>query len=54
MDQANSVAERDLKQLCHALGLTYERQDWGIINANAERLPEFIAYYEATFLSATH
>jgi hypothetical protein len=53
MEQANSAAERDLKQLSQSLGLTYERQDWGIINADARRLPEFVAYYEATSLSAT-
>lgn len=53
MQQADSAAERDLKQLCQSLGLSYEPQDWGIINADAQRLPEFIAYYEANPLSAT-
>ena len=53
MQQDNFAAERDLKQLCQSLGLLYEPQDWGIINANGQRLSEFIAYYEANLLSAT-
>jgi hypothetical protein len=53
MQQENFAAERDLKQLCQSLGLPYERQDWGIINADGQRLSEFIAYYEAHPLSAT-
>lgn len=47
------AAEQDLRQLCKSLGLSYERQDWGIINADGQRLSEFIAYYEANPLSAT-
>jgi hypothetical protein len=33
--------------------LPYERQDWGIINADGQRLSEFMAYYESNPLSAT-
>ncbi len=37
---------RDLKKLSEALGLPYEPQDWGIVNADAARTEEFIDYYE--------
>jgi hypothetical protein len=53
MQQAKAPAEHGLRQLCQSLGLLYEPQDWGIINADARRLSEFIAYYEATPLSET-
>jgi hypothetical protein len=53
MQQENLVAEQELKQICQALGLPYERQDWGIINADGQRLSEFMAYYESNPLSAT-
>jgi hypothetical protein len=54
MQHEISEAERELKQLCQALRLQYERQDWGIINADPDRLAEFMAYYEANpGLSAT-
>src|SRR4051812_25496382 len=47
-------AERELKELCESLGLQFERQDWGIINADGQRLSEFVRYYEANpGLSAT-
>ncbi|WP_437603062.1 hypothetical protein WMF28_15690 [Sorangium sp. So ce590] len=43
-----------LVELSQALGLEYEPQDWGIINADAGRLEEFIAYYdEHPMLSST-
>jgi hypothetical protein len=53
MQQAKAAAEQGLRQLCQSLGLLYEPQDWGIINADARRLSEFIAYYEANPLSET-
>ena len=47
-------AQRQLLELSEALGLEYEQQDWGIVNADAHRLVEFIAYYEENAeLSAT-
>jgi hypothetical protein len=54
MAQKTLQAERDLKQLSQSLGLEYEQQDWGILNADGRRLSEFIAYYQANpGLSAT-
>ncbi len=41
-----TLAETGLRQLCDTLGLAYEAQDWGIVNADASRLEEFILYYE--------
>ena len=35
-----------LKQLSNSLNLNYESQDWGIINADPNRIEEFISYYE--------
>ncbi len=29
-----------------ALGLPFEEQDWGIVNANGSRLEEFIKFYD--------
>jgi len=50
----NAEAIRKLEGLCEALGLQHEPQDWGIVNADAGRLSEFMSYYEATEgLSAT-
>ncbi|WP_438007154.1 hypothetical protein WME89_53030 [Sorangium sp. So ce321] len=41
-----SRANSDLMELSQALGLKYEPQDWGIVNADAGRLEEFVAYYD--------
>ncbi|WP_437622692.1 hypothetical protein [Sorangium sp. So ce1151] len=41
-----SPTNSDLMELSQALGLEYEPQDWGIVNADAGRLDEFIAYYD--------
>lgn len=38
--------ERDLRELSEALDLPYEAQDWGIANADADRIEEFINHYE--------
>lgn len=40
-------------ELCDALALKYEAQDWGIVNADATRVEEFIRYYETTRLEET-
>lgn len=34
-----------LKELSRELNLSYESQDWGIINSSADRVREFIDYY---------
>lgn len=39
--------EAGLVELAAALGLDYEAQDWGIVNADGNRLAEFIQFYEA-------
>ncbi len=48
-------AEALLKNLSCELGLAYESQDWGIINADPKRLREFIQFYKTQYfcLSAT-
>ncbi len=33
------------------LGLHFESQDWGIVNADSERLSEFIQFYESENLA---
>ena len=38
--------EQQIKQLSDRLGLAYERQDWGIINADPARVVEFIRFYD--------
>lgn len=48
MHEPETAADRDLETLCRSLGLEYERQDWGIINGNGNRLGEFISYYNET------
>jgi hypothetical protein len=54
MEHDNLVVVRELKRLCESLGLQYEAQDWGIVNADGRRLSEFISYYEGNRgLSAT-
>lgn len=40
-----------LQSLSELLGLDYEEQDWGIINADGKRLREFMAVYESHALS---
>lgn len=39
--------KQELQELCEALGLQYFEQDWGLINADPNRLREFISYYES-------
>ncbi len=36
-----------LVEICDELGLTFEGQDWGIINSDPSRFAEFIDYYES-------
>lgn len=42
-----------IHELCSILNLRYEAQDWGIVNADATRVEEFIRYYEGTRLEKT-
>jgi len=45
---------RELRsEVSRALGLLDEPQDWGIVNANPERLEEFVAFLEAQDLAPT-
>ncbi len=41
------IAEQLLRELCSKLGLSLESQDWGIINADPNRLREFISFYQS-------
>ncbi len=42
-----------LETLSRALGLEYEPQDWGIVNADADRLVEFLLHFEQQALEPT-
>lgn len=46
-------AENLLRQLSEQLGVEYEPQDWGIANANPDRLEEFITYFRSQKLLPT-
>lgn len=41
----------ELKQISQELNLAFEVQDWGIINSSAERVLEFIDYFENKTIS---
>lgn len=45
-------ADQQILSLSEELGLKYERQDWGIVNADAARVVEFIRFCEKTKLTA--
>ena len=45
MDNAKGAVE-SLRKLSLALFLTYEPQDWGIVNADGARIEEFIDYWK--------
>jgi hypothetical protein len=38
--------EKNREKISQDLGLKYESQDWGIINANYKRVKDFINYYQ--------
>ncbi len=42
-----------LRRLSDDLGLNYETQDWGILNADGARLDEFVAYFKSVALEPT-
>jgi hypothetical protein len=46
-----SPEDRQILELSTALGLEYQRQDWGIINANPDRVMEFLQFCEASTLT---
>lgn len=52
MQEERSNTKQQLDFLSRSLGLPYEPQDWGIINADGRRLSEFISYYESNPLSS--
>ena len=37
-----NTPEKDIQDLSERLGLVYHRQDWGICNADASRVAEFV------------
>lgn len=47
MTTTTEQAEKALRRMSDELGLVYESQDWGIINADRHRLQEFIQYFDA-------
>lgn len=53
MHDEQKIAEAGLRALCEALGLPYEPQDWGIVNADPARLEEFMSYLLGSTLTAT-
>lgn len=44
---SSELTKTHIKKLSDDLGLVYEAQDWGIINADPLRLQEFIHYLES-------
>jgi hypothetical protein len=42
-----------LVELSGALGLAYEPQDWGLVNADGDRLEEFVAFFRERPLAPT-
>jgi hypothetical protein len=46
-------ADNLVQELSRDLGLAYELQDWGIINADPTRVREFINYFNKQALAST-
>jgi hypothetical protein len=44
--------ESEMAQLSERLAVMNEPQDWGIVNGDAARLDEFVAFYESQPLSS--
>lgn len=53
MHATQEAAERQLREFAALLGLPYEPQDWGIVNAAGDRLEEFIECFDRHQLSST-
>ena len=53
MPSQNETPEHMLRELSALLGLNDEPQDWGIVNADGDRLEEFVDCFESTKLSPT-
>ena len=54
MDSSDPPSVSDLRtRLSEALGVSDEPQDWGIVNADGERLEEFAAYLRGHQLTPT-
>ena len=47
------LAEERLREISAQLGVDYEPQDWGIVNADASRVDEFITFMDAESLQDT-
>ena len=45
--------EEMLRDLSQRLGLRFESQDWGIVNADPKRLTEFISFHASQDLAPT-
>lgn len=48
-DREMKDADDRVKKMSLELGISYEPQDWGIVNANANRVDDFIEYFEKNF-----
>lgn len=48
-DKEMQEADDRVKKMSLELGINYEPQDWGIVNADAYRVEEFIEYFEKNF-----
>lgn len=53
MPTTKQTAELELREFSALLGLPYEPQDWGIINAAGDRLDEFVKCFQRLELSST-
>lgn len=45
--------DQEIEYLCDRLQLSFESQDWGIVNATPQRLSEFMSFYSCERLSRT-
>lgn len=53
MASKRSTADELLKEISDKLGLRYEPQDWGITNADGNRLEEFMTFFRQQALQPT-
>jgi hypothetical protein len=53
MSEPDKTPDTLLRELSDRLGLNYEPQDWGIVNADGARLNEFIDFFVQSRLEPT-
>ncbi len=53
MASTQKTADELLREMSDKLGLTYEPQDWGLINADGNRLDEFVIFLRREELRPT-